>query len=242
MQLSPLLTCLLASLLTWHASELGSSASDWSQFRGPSGLGVAQSSNLPEKFGLQENLIWKVSLPPGYSSPVLSPDRIFLTAYEDKKLLTIGLDRMTGKVLWRRQAPRPREEPFHGIHGPASPTPVTDGRNVYVFFGDFGILSYGPEGGERWRRPLGPFYNLNGHGSSPILAGGLLLLICDQDTDSFLIAIDQNDGSIRWKTDRPDVTRGFATPGIYRRPPRRTTTAAARRHPRLCHTRHLPSR
>ena len=96
MQLSPLLTCLLVSLLTWHASELGSSASDWSQFRGPSGLGVAQSNNLPEKFGLQENLIWKVSLPPGHSSPVLSQNRIFLTAYEDKKLLTIGLDRMTG--------------------------------------------------------------------------------------------------------------------------------------------------
>ena len=216
MRLSSFLVCLLATLLTWQASGVASSASDWSQFRGPSGLGVAPTNNLPEKFGLQENLIWKVSLPPGHSSPVLSQDRIFLTAYEDKKLLTIGLDRETGKVLWRRQAPRPREEPFNGTHGPASPTPVTDGRNVYVFFGDFGILCYGPDGSERWRRPLGPFYNLNGHGSSPILAGGMVLLICDQDTDSFLIAIDQNDGSVRWRTDRPEVTRGFATPGIYR--------------------------
>ena len=216
MRLSAILVYLFALLLTWHTSELASSASDWSQFRGPSGLGVAANNNLPERFGLHENLIWKVSLPPGHSSPVLSQDRIFLTAYEDKKLLTICLDRETGRVLWRRQAPRPRQEPFNGTHGPASPTPVTDGRNVYVFFGDFGILSYGPDGSERWKRPLGPFHNLNGHGSSPILADGMLLLICDQDTDSFLIAIDQGDGSIRWKTERPEVTRGFATPGIYR--------------------------
>ncbi len=216
MRLLALLVYLFALLLTWHTSELASSASDWSQFRGPSGLGVAPNNNLPERFGLHENLIWKVSLPPGHSSPVLSQNRIFLTAYEDKKLLTICLDRETGRVLWRRQAPRPREEPFNGTHGPASPTPVTDGRNVYVFFGDFGILSYGPDGSERWKRPLGPFHNLNGHGSSPILADGMLLLICDQDTDSFLIAIDQSDGSVRWKTERPEVTRGFATPGIYR--------------------------
>ena len=216
MRLSTLLVYLFALLLTWHTSELASSASDWSQFRGPSGLGVAPNNNLPERFGLHENLIWKVSLPPGHSSPVLSQNRIFLTAYEDKKLLTICLDRETGRVLWRRQAPRPRQEPFNGTHGPASPTPVTDGRNVYVFFGDFGILSYGPDGSERWKRPLGPFHNLNGHGSSPILADGMLLLICDQDTDSFLIAIDQSDGSVRWKTERPEVTRGFATPGIYR--------------------------
>ncbi len=216
MRLSAILVYLFALLLTWHTSELASSASDWSQFRGPSGLGVAPNNNLPERFGLHENLIWKVSLPPGHSSPVLSQDRIFLTAYEDKKLLTICLDKETGRALWRRQAPRPRQEPFNGTHGPASPTPVTDGRNVYVFFGDFGILSYGPDGSERWKRPLGPFHNLNGHGSSPILADGMLLLICDQDTDSFLIAIDQGDGSIRWKTERPEVTRGFATPGIYR--------------------------
>ena len=211
-----LLTLLLSLLLGWQDPKGASAASDWPQFRGPSGLGVVQTSNLPERFGLQENLIWKVSLPPGHSSPVLSRDHIFVTAYEGKKLLTISLDRATGKVLWRRQAPRPREESFQSTHGPASSTPVTDGKNVYVFFGDFGILSYGPDGSERWRSPLGPFSNVNGHGSSPILADGMLLLICDQDSGSFLIAVDQKDGSIRWKTDRPEVTRGYATPAIYR--------------------------
>ena len=67
---------------------------------------------------------------------------------------------------------------------------MTDGANVYVFFGDFGLLSYGPDGNERWRLPLGPFNNANGHGSSPILADGKLVLICDQDTGSYLLAVD----------------------------------------------------
>jgi hypothetical protein len=93
---------------------------------------------------------------------------------------------------------------------------VTDGQNVYVFFGDFGLLSYGPDGNERWRVPLGPFNNANGHGSSPILADGKLVLICDQDTGSYLIALDPQTGKAIWKTARPEYTRGYATPAVYR--------------------------
>jgi outer membrane protein assembly factor BamB len=126
------------------------------------------------------------------------------------------MDRATGKVLWRREAPRPREESFQPTNSPSSPSPVTDGSNVYVFFGDFGLLSYGPDGNERWRMPLGPFNNPNGHGSSPILADGKLVLICDQDTDSYLLAVDPASGRVVWKTMRPEYTRGYATPAVYR--------------------------
>ena len=191
-------------------------AADWPQFRGPGGSGISESGSPPVEFGPDRNVVWKTPLPPGHSSPVLTEDRIFVTAYEDEKLLTIALDRASGRILWRREAPRPRREPFQGTHGPASPTPVTDGSNVYVFFGDFGLLSYGPDGGERWRLPLGPFNNANGHGSSPILADGLLALICDQDSGGYVIAVDQATGKVRWKTERPEVSRGYATPGVFR--------------------------
>ena len=191
-------------------------AADWPQFRGPGGTGISESGSPPIEFGPDHNVIWKTPLPPGHSSPVLTEDRIFVTAYEDEKLLTIALDRESGKILWRREAPRPRREAFQRTHGPASPTPVTDGSNVYVFFGDYGLLAYGPDGGERWRLPLGPFNNANGHGSSPILADGLLVLLCDQDSDSYVIALDQATGKVRWKTDRPEVSRSYATPGVFR--------------------------
>ena len=66
-------------------------------------------------------------------------------------------------------------ETLHQLNNPASPTPVTDGKNVYVFFGDFGLVSYSVDGTERWRMPLGPFANLHGMAASPILAGGLAI-------------------------------------------------------------------
>lgn len=191
-------------------------AADWTQFRGPNGSGVSPSKNVPERFDSHRNILWKTPLPPGHSSPVFTEDRIFVTAFEDKKLLTICLDRATGRILWQRSAPREREESFQPTNSPASPSPVTDGSNVYVFFGDFGLLSYGADGNERWRLPLGPFNNANGHGSSPILADGKLVLICDQDTDSFLLAVDPSKGNVLWKTPRPEYTRGYATPAVYR--------------------------
>ena len=191
-------------------------AADWSQFRGPNGSGVSLSKNVPERFDSQRNLVWNSPLPAGHSSPVFTNDRIFVTAFEGQTLLTICLDRATGKILWRRPAPREREESYQPTNSPASPSPVTDGSNVYVFFGDFGLLSYGSDGNERWRLPLGPFNNANGHGSSPILADGKLVLICDQDTGSFLLAVDPSNGRVLWKTMRPEYTRGYATPAVYR--------------------------
>ena len=212
---------LLLSALAWTVSTVSAQVhmrqtSDWPQFRGPGGSGISTSGTPPVEFGPGHNVVWKVSLPPGHSSPVLTKERIFVTAYEQEKLLTFAIDRSSGKILWRREAPRPRRESFQRTHGPASPTPATDGSNVYTFFGDFGLLSYGPNGIERWRLPLGPFNNANGHGSSPILANGLVVLLCDQDSGSYVIAVEQETGKVRWKTDRPEISRGYATPGIFR--------------------------
>ncbi len=201
--------------LGWFLIPLTLAAADWTQFRGPNGSGISTSKGLPDRFDLRTT-VWRTALPPGHSSPVVTNDRIFVTAYEGETLLTICLDRASGKILWRRQAPRERQEPYQPTNGPTSPSPVTDGQNVFVFFGDFGLLSYGPDGNERWRLPLGPFNNPNGHGSSPILADGRLVLICDQDTRSYLLAVDPANGRVIWKTMRPEYTRGYATPAIYR--------------------------
>jgi outer membrane protein assembly factor BamB len=159
-------------------------------------------------------------VPPGNSSPVIAGDRIFLTAHEGGKLFTLALDRASGKILWRREAPRPRVQVIEReANGPVSASPVTDGRNVYVFFADFGLLAYGPDGNELWRMPLGPFNNPFGHGASPVLAGDALLMPCDQDTNSFLIAVDKDSGKVRWRAERPFAQRGYSTPVLYE-PPR----------------------
>jgi len=206
-------------------------AAQWSQFRGPNASGVATARNLPVEFGPEKNVVWKTELPPGHSSPVIAGNRIFLTAVEgekfvvsgdkvtateDGKLWTFCIDRVTGKVLWKQPAPRPRREMFQRTNTATSPSPVTDGRYVYVFFGDFGLIAYDMQGVEKWRTPLGPFINQNGHGTSPILEGNSLILVCDQDSGSFMVALDKNTGKQIWRVERPEVTRGYGTPVIYR--------------------------
>ena len=191
-------------------------SADWPQFRGPLGTGIAEGSELPSRFGEDLNLLWKREVPAGHSSPVIAGNRIYLTAHEDERLLVLAMERDTGEVLWIREVPRPRREGFQRTHGPASPSPVTDGENVYAFFGDFGAISFDTNGNERWRHPLGPFKNQNGHGSSPILADGMLLIVCDQQVGSYLIALDAETGNKVWKAERRESTRGYGTAGVFR--------------------------
>jgi len=195
-------------------------AEDWSQFRGPNGSGVSATTGLPVEFGPKKNVIWKTALPPGHSSPVLTRNRIFVTAHskekENYKLLVICLNRQTGKLLWQREVPRSRVGRLQNVNGPASPSPVTDGSNVYVFFQEFGMVSYDGAGKERWKLPLGPFNMFYGFGASPILVDDKVVLPVDQDSpSSYLIAVDKNSGRVRWKVDRPVVISGYSTPIIY---------------------------
>src|SRR4051812_12358891 len=109
-------------------------AGDWPQFRGPGGSGLqAGDAKLPAEIGPDRNVVWKVDLPPGHSSPVVHGDRIFVTAVRDKKLFTLGLDRATGKVLWEAEAPYTKLEKVHGIGSHAQGTPVTDGERVVSY-------------------------------------------------------------------------------------------------------------
>jgi outer membrane protein assembly factor BamB len=96
----------------------------------------------------------------------------------------------------------------------ASPSPVSDGKNVFAFFGELGLISYGPDGKERWRIPLGPFNSFYGMGGSPVLSGNTLVMVCDQRTDSFIIAVDARDGKVIWKKSRRNF-EGYSTPTIY---------------------------
>jgi outer membrane protein assembly factor BamB len=197
------------------AFAVHSPGADWPRFRGPNGTGVAETSGLPESIAPNKHVVWKTALPPGHSSPVISGDHIFLTAFEGDKLFTIALDCATGKILWRRQSPRDRHEKLDSQNSPASPTPAADGGSVYVFFPDYGLLSYTFDGHERWRTRLGPFDNIYGMGVSPVLAGDKVVLICDQQHDSFAVAFSQTDGRQAWKTARSEALSGHSTPIVY---------------------------
>lgn len=190
--------------------------SEWPQFRGPNGLGVAEGPEPPVQFGPQSNVLWKTPLPAGHSSPCIWGNRIFLTGFDGKKLETLCLDRETGAVLWRVTAPAEKIEPAHRIANPAASTCATDGERVFAYFGSFGVLAYDFDGKEKWRAPLPPPMVEFGTGSSPILAGDRLILVSDQDQGSYLLALDRRTGKTVWRTARPEFRRSFSTPTVWR--------------------------
>jgi outer membrane protein assembly factor BamB len=205
------------------AGQATATDNEWSRFRGPNGTGVSGATNLPVEFGPEKGVVWKTSLPPGHSSPVLARTRIYITAHTpidaknkaDYRLFVIALDRKTGKELWRREVPRAHKGRLENVNGPASASPVTDGENVYAFFQDFGLIAFDASGREKWRAPLGPFNIFYGYGASPILVDDRLILSVDQDLGAYLLAVDKNTGKTKWKIDRPQVISGYSTPTIY---------------------------
>jgi outer membrane protein assembly factor BamB len=190
-------------------------AADWPRFRGPNGTGVGEGEALPAEFGPDRNVAWKTKVPFGRSSPIVSGNRVLLTASEDGKLVTLAFDATTGRQLWRAGLSPTHHHQLYKANDAASPTPAVDGRAVYVFFPDFGVVAYGFEGKELWRQPLGPFENFYGMSSSPVVAGGVVLLLCDQLRGSFLLAVDKQTGKQRWKTERAGITIGWSVPVVH---------------------------
>jgi hypothetical protein len=119
----------LSTGLCWRSAIRRVAAVSWRQW-----IGVTDKSPLPGELAAKKNVRWKTSIPSEKSSPVITADRNFLTGHENGKLVTLGLDRNTGKVLWVREAPGHRGEKRHQSNDPASPTPASDGKTVYVFF------------------------------------------------------------------------------------------------------------
>jgi outer membrane protein assembly factor BamB len=187
----------------------------WTQFRGPNGSGVDSAAGYPVEFSPSKNVVWKRAVPYGQSSPVVVGGRVYLTASESVRLLTICLDARTGRELWRREIPRKSPQTIFRANDPASPTPVADESGVVAFFAEFGLVAYSTDGKDRWSVRLGPFKNFYGMAASPIFAGGLLVLVIDQQSGSFLLALDRKTGQQRWKTERAaDI--GWATPMVFR--------------------------
>ena len=193
----------------------GASDTDWSRFRGPNGSGVSETKGLPAEFGPDKNVIWKVDLPQGFSSPIIWENRIFLTGRRDQSLLTIAVDRTTGKVLWEKVAPRTRQEPLDKRNHPAAASVATDGQYIAVFFGDYGLITYDVNGKELWKQPLGPFNNIYGMGASPVIVGDKVILSCDQSTNSFIAACDKKTGKEVWRTPRKEAKSVHSTPIVW---------------------------
>ncbi len=199
-----------------------SSPARWPQFRGPGGLGIAaEGMKLPAEFGPDKNVLWKTALPHGHSSPCVWDDRIYVTGCdkdaktpETQKLETLCIDRASGKILWRMAAPATTLEKVHELNNLASSSTATDGERVYSYFGSYGLLCYDRDGNELWKKKLSPIPGGFGSGTSPIVAGDLVLLNTGTMFSLSLLAVNGQTGEKVWQKDR---SRGRST-GLWSSP------------------------
>jgi outer membrane protein assembly factor BamB len=197
-------------------------ASDWPQFRGPTGLGYTEEKNLPLTWNAKSNvnIAWKAALPRSdnpYSSPIVSGDRVFVTTVLNNPVEhhVLCFARTDGKLLWDTKIePGPWIlEDLRGGYG--APTPCADGKNVFVVFGSAVIASLDFDGKIIWRKNLDPYNFDVALGSSPILYRDTVILDCDQTKQtSSIVAFDKNAGTIKWEQKRPKVNFAHTTPVI----------------------------
>jgi outer membrane protein assembly factor BamB len=187
---------------------------DWLEFRGPSGLGIAADGSYPTDWSTTKNVAWKEPIPGrGWSSPIVCRGRVFLTtavpvqgsANHDQSLRALCLDGKTGKVVWDHEVfvlDGKKAPPIHGKNSHASPTPVTDGRRLFVHFGHQGTACLDLDGKVLWRSTEVTYQPVHGSGGSPVLVDDALVFSCDGSDKQFVVALDCQSGKLLWQTDR----------------------------------------
>jgi outer membrane protein assembly factor BamB len=227
----------LAFAATIVVATSAGQAADWSRFRGPNGSAVSDALGVPTEWSDTKNLAWKTELPgPGSSSPIVVGERVFVTCYSgygtsrsdagdlkqlQRHLICVSLK--DGKILWDKSvAAKQPEDRFGGFlqdHGYATSTPVSDGEQVFVFFGKSGVLAFDLDGKQLWQSSVGTGSGMNGwgSGSSPILYRNTVIVNAAAESKS-LIALDKKTGKEAWRSDADSIHGSWATPVLVEAP------------------------
>jgi outer membrane protein assembly factor BamB len=208
-------------LMVFIVSSLGRvvPAQEWSRFRGPNGSGLSEAKTIPVKW-TDNDIRWKVKLPgEGISSPVVWGEKLFVTAAEPDigQRHLICLSATGGKELWR-QTEAFRVYKKHKVNSFATCTPAVDAERVYTVWQSAelsALLAFSHDGKPVWKFELDPFSEGHGGGISPIVWNDLVILACDQQGPSYLVAVDRVTGERRWKTPRRSKRAGYSTPCVY---------------------------
>ncbi len=181
-------------------------AGEWPGWRGPDGNGSCREKNLPLHWSTNENVRWHVPLPErGNSTPIVWGQRVFITqAIEKENRRTVMcFDRREGKLLWQAGPTWAEKELTYPENPPCTPSPVTDGKRVIVWFGSAGVYCYDFNGRELWHRDLGRQSHMWGYAASPVLYRDLCFLNFGPGERCFVIALDKRTGRTVWQQDPP---------------------------------------
>ena len=200
-------------------------AENWAQWRGPFFNGSTTEKGLPDTFSKTENVRWVAGLPgPSAATPVVWNDRVFVSSVDQQAgtLQALCMDRASGRTLWK-------QETGVGISldersNFASPSPLTDGKLVWFFYGNGELVAFDLAGKKAWSRNIqkdyGQFAFQWTFSSTPTFHDGRLYLqVLQRDVpangrgrkdgpiDSFLLALDPRTGRELWKVTRPSDAR-----------------------------------
>lgn len=225
-----LLVCVSLVALPAPATE-----GEWSRFRGPNGSGLSNAKTVPVRW-TESDYNWKVELPGvGHSSPVVWKDRIFLMSSDGEAAVVtvLCLHAYNGRKLWGVDFPskKHRQHPDNSL---ASATPAVDEHGVVVSWStpeSLVLAALDLDGGEMWKRDLGPYIGGHGSGQSPIIVGNLVVLANDQEDPkripemygenpkmkagaSSLISVDRKTGEDRWTVKRRTELSAYSTPCV----------------------------
>ena len=202
-------------------------AANWPQWRGPAFNGSTDETNLPEKWTMTKNMAWIAPMPgPSGGTPVVWEDRVFVSSIDKlaNNLLAICIDAKTGKVLWKNVVGK--NVRFARNNNAASPSPITDGKTAWFYYGTGDLVAFDFSGKRLWSRSItkdhGAFEVMFGYSSSPLLLDGKLIIPVLQEktpnryrrtgnegkVDSFLLAADAKTGKDVWKRVRKTDARG----------------------------------
>ncbi len=201
------------------ATGISSTASEWTEFRGPTGQGHSDVKNLPLKWSATQHVTWKTPVDSGWSSPVLSDGKIFFTtakkASDGIGLHAVAVDEKTGRKVWDSPVLTVAIAKMHKKNSHASPTPIIENGRLYVHFGPNGTACLDLKGKVIWKQTSLVYSPQHGNGGSPILVDDKLIFNCDAREDPFIVALDKATGKVLWKTPRKSDAKSkfsFSTP------------------------------
>lgn len=193
---------LIAVILYTSASQ---AATNWPQWRGPTGDSVASEGAYPTKFSASEGVLWKLPLPGvGSSTPAVWEDRIFLTCGIEGQDGVLACD-WDGKILWQKTL-GPERAGKHKNGSGSNPSPITDGKQVVVYYKSGTLASFTLDGALNWQTNLQERYGADtlwwDLGTSPVFVGDRIVVAVMQEEASYVVALNSADGSEAWKVDR----------------------------------------
>ena len=210
----------LASLIT--ALSFPAFADNWPQWRGPDGISIAKPGSYPTEFSPSKNLFWKVKLPgKGSSTPTVWENQIFVTSGNDGQDGIQSYD-WSGKLLWEKTLGKERPGKHKNGSG-SNPSPITDGKNVYVYYKSGTVASLTVDGKLNWATNLQQKFGEDtlwwDLGTSPVFAGGNIVIAVMQEGDSYIVALEPESGDVAWKVDRTfkvqkETGQSYTTPYV----------------------------